>query len=98
MLQVLMLKARRTESKVTAKWPVQQLMLHVPELLHEQLLANRFYAKQADAIVIQAQESRKRNENEQACRERLLNMLKGLSKDIIPGATSAKQRAKVEML
>lgn len=87
-----------TDSKATATWRMNDLRMHVPEILQKPLCASRYYARSSDTIVIQAQTSRKRNENEKECHERLLRVLQSLSKDVVPGETSIQQKAKVEVL
>jgi len=87
-----------TSSKATCTWPLSTMLSHVPKILHPALRSSNYYAHSSDSLVIQAQTSRKQHENENECHERLYQLLRDISKRLIPGETSKEQHAKVHQM
>jgi peptidyl-tRNA hydrolase ICT1 len=77
---------------------MNSLMPHVPKILHSQLRSSRFYVASSDCLQISAQTSRKQQSNKNECHEKFVQLLKDVSKEVIPGETSEAQKQKIEKL
>lgn len=71
------------------------LLAYVPELIHITLRESRYYAKSSDALVIQADDSRKQADNADLCFQRLYQVIKECAEEIVPGETSEEQKKRV---
>ena len=70
----------------------------IPKLLHPAIEGSRYYAVNSRSIVIQSDESRKRNDNVQGCHKKLYDFIVNAGKSIIRGETSPEQAERVRGL
>lgn len=68
----------------------------LPTLLHRHLRASRYYAHNTDSIVIQADSSRKQDQNVDDCMQKLKDEICKIAHRLIPGETSPEKQAKVQ--
>jgi peptidyl-tRNA hydrolase ICT1 len=85
-------------SKATLKVPLSALLDHVPSALHHEIRTSRYVAERSGAIIIQADDSRKQNDNAHSCYKRLYEALVDAGQAAIPGETSAEQTKRVKDL
>lgn len=85
-------------SKATLKVPLAALLQHVPRALHHELRASRYVADRSSAFIIQADDSRKQNDNAHSCYKRLYEAIVEAGHAAIPGETSAEQAKRVKDL
>ena len=85
-------------SKATLKVPLSSLYQLVPNILHAEIRASRYHANKADALIIQADDSRKQNENVHSCFKRLYDLITEAGEKRIPGETSELQKERVRNL
>ena len=85
-------------SKATLKVPLDALLGHVPAALHHEVRASRYVAERSSAFIIQADDSRKQNDNAQSCYKRLYEAIVEAGQAAIPGETSAEQARRVKDL
>ncbi|KAF2018376.1 hypothetical protein BU24DRAFT_169648 [Aaosphaeria arxii CBS 175.79] len=88
----------KTESKATLKVPLEALLKHVPSALHSEIRSCRYYAKRTDALIFQADESRKLHDNLDSCYAKLHQVVLDAGKSAVPGETSAEQKKHVKSL
>ncbi|OAG02659.1 uncharacterized protein CC84DRAFT_1166491 [Paraphaeosphaeria sporulosa] len=88
----------KVNSKATLKMPLNALLDHVPSVLHHEIRASRYVAERSSAIVIQADDSRKQNDNAHSCYKRLYEAIVEAGHAAIPGETSAEQAKRVKDL
>ena len=74
------------------------LLPRVPDILHSQLRASRYYADNSKALVIQADGSRKQSDNVEACFTKLRDVIIQAGKAAVKGETLPEQARKVETL
>jgi peptidyl-tRNA hydrolase ICT1 len=94
----LALSIPRVNSKATLKVPLAALLQHVPSALHGELHGSRYLAERASALIIQADDSRKQNDNAHSCYRRLYEAIVDAGHRAIPGETSAEQADRVKKL
>jgi peptidyl-tRNA hydrolase ICT1 len=94
----ILLIASSTSSKATCSWSFNSIANHVPRILLPSLKTTNYYAPTSDTLVIQSQSSRSQHDNEEECHEKLFQLLRDVSKRVIPGETSREQKSKVEQL
>ena len=70
----------------------------IPSMLHHPLRQSRYYAGKSDAIVIQADDSRKQADNAHACFVKLNSLIFDAAAEILPGETSLEQKQRVKNL
>jgi peptidyl-tRNA hydrolase ICT1 len=85
-------------SKATLRVPLEQLLPLLPPLTHQALRDSRFYARNSNSIVIQADESRKQSDNSRQCLVRLHSLIREIAQTAIPGETSEAQKERVKKL
>ena len=85
-------------SKATLKVPLDALLHHVPSALHHEIKTSRYVAERSSAIIIQADDSRKQNDNAHSCYKRLYEAIVEAGQTVIPGETSAEQAKRVKDL
>jgi peptidyl-tRNA hydrolase ICT1 len=78
--------------------PLNSLLPLLPSLLHTPIRQSRYYAKNGNALVIQADDSRKQADNAQLCFARLHQLITEIGEEIVPGETSDEQKKKVKNL
>ncbi|KAL5002256.1 hypothetical protein BDV10DRAFT_181473 [Aspergillus recurvatus] len=88
----------KVNSKATLKVPLDSLLPLVPPIIHSPLQSSRYYAARTHSLVIQSEESRKQAANVDACYDKLHQLLKTTTKELVPGETSIEQRARVQKL
>lgn len=88
----------RVNSKATVRIPLSSLLPILPPLLRPVILRSRYCASKSDALVIQADDSRKQNENVQTCFVKLHELIVGAGREAVPGETSAEQEERVKNL
>jgi peptidyl-tRNA hydrolase ICT1 len=80
------------------KTPLDSLLPLLPSLFHAPLRQSRYYAKNSNAIVIQADDSRKQADNAHLCFVRLHQLIAEIGANVVPGETSDEQRKRVKNL
>ncbi|KAF2685588.1 hypothetical protein K458DRAFT_441999 [Lentithecium fluviatile CBS 122367] len=88
----------KVNSKATLKVPLDALLQHVPSALHGEIRRSRYVAARTSALIIQADDSRKQNDNAHSCYRRLYEAIVDAGRHAIPGETSAEQAERVEKL
>jgi peptidyl-tRNA hydrolase ICT1 len=71
---------------------------HVPEIIHEQLRASRYYVHSSNSILIQCDEHRNQTSNKEETYRRLNEEIRRLYNEKVPGVASDEQRKRVEDL
>ncbi|KAI4729941.1 hypothetical protein E4T49_02361 [Aureobasidium sp. EXF-10728] len=87
---------RRVNSKATLRLPLSALLPMLPAVLRSAVSKSRYSAK--DDLVIQADDSRKQNENVHRCFIKLHEMIVQAGREVVPGETSAEQMERVKKL
>ncbi len=67
-------------------------------MLHDELRAHTWYAKNSDSMVISADGSRKKKENVYDVYQKLEGLLRDVGVKLIPGKTSEETKKRVEKL
>ncbi|KAI9787759.1 MAG: hypothetical protein M1839_000291 [Geoglossum umbratile] len=88
----------KVNSKATIRVPLRPLLQLVPSILHQGIRSSRFHAANSDAIVVQADSSRKQNENVRECFRKLQNLVAEAGRAVVPGETTAEQKEHVQRL
>ena len=86
----------RVNSKATLRLPLSALLPMLPAVLRPAVSKSRYSAK--DDLVIQADDSRKQNENVHRCFIKLHEMIVQAGREVVPGETSAEQTERVKRL
>ena len=89
---------RRVNSKATLRVRTQDFMQLVPKILHPEIQASRYYAKNSKSLVIQGDGSRDRTHNVQECYRKLHALMAAAGKSAVRGETSPAQVEKVKRL
>lgn len=90
--------AQRVNSKATLKVPLNALLHHVPAAIHGELRRSRYVAARSNTMIVQADDSRKQNENAQSCYKRLYEAIIEAGQYAVPTETSAEQVQRVKDL
>ena len=85
-------------SKATLKISLDALLKLVPSALHSEIRSSRYLAERSNSLIIQADDSRKQNDNAHSCYVRLHQLIVEAGKKAIPGETSADQAKRVKNL
>ncbi|KIV96629.1 hypothetical protein PV10_00468 [Exophiala mesophila] len=88
----------KVESKAQLRVPIDRLLAIVPEVMHKPLRASRYFAENSSSIVIQADDSRKRETNKDTCIRKLNDLIIDVYKQSVPGETSESQKQRVKDL
>ncbi|KAF1362320.1 peptidyl-tRNA hydrolase domain-containing protein [Lizonia empirigonia] len=88
----------KVNSKATLRVPLGALLNHVPAALHEEISRSRYVAAKSNDIVVQADDSRKQNDNAHACYRRLYDAIVDAGRIAVPNETSAEQARHVKNL
>ncbi|EXJ85184.1 hypothetical protein A1O3_05859 [Capronia epimyces CBS 606.96] len=88
----------KVNSKAQLRVPISRLFPLIPPVLHEGILASRYYAQSSSSLVIQADDSRKQQANKETCVRKLVQEIVDIYNRTIPGETSADQKDKVKRL
>ena len=89
---------KRVNSKATLKIPLDALLQHVPSALHNDIRNSRYLAARSNALIIQADDSRKQNDNAHSCYKRLHEAIVDAGRNAVPGQTTAEQAERVKNL
>ncbi|CAD0111580.1 unnamed protein product, partial [Aureobasidium uvarum] len=84
----------KVNSKATLRLPLSALLPMLPTILRPAVSKSRYSAK--DDLVIQADDSRKQNENVHRCFIKLHDMIIQVGREVVPGETSAEQIERVK--
>ncbi|KAF2827559.1 hypothetical protein CC86DRAFT_321738, partial [Ophiobolus disseminans] len=88
----------KTNSKATLRVALDALLNHVPAALHGELKRSRYVAAKSNAMIIQADDSRKQSDNAQSCYKRLYEAIVEAGQHAVPNETSAEQLQHVKNL
>lgn len=89
---------QRVNSKATLRVPLDALLQHVPTAIHGELSRSRYVAEKSNTIVVQADDSRKQNDNAHNCYRRLYEAIVQAGHQAIPSETSTEQVKRVKDL
>jgi peptidyl-tRNA hydrolase ICT1 len=78
--------------------PLDALLKHVPSAIHGQLKQSRYVAAKSNAIIVQADDSRKQSDNAHSCYQRLFDAIVEAGHHAVPNETSAAQSQHVKTL
>lgn len=78
--------------------PLNALLNHVPLALHEEISRSRYVAARSNDIIVQADDSRKQNDNAHSCYKRLYDAIVEAGRNVVPNETSAEQMRHVKNL
>ena len=81
----------RTESKATTSWTVGELSASLPRVLRRKLRESRYYTARNDALTFSAQTERQRNRNMDENREKLVQELRRMYAETVPGETDEEK-------
>lgn len=88
----------KVSSKATLRVPLAALLGRIPAVLHGAVRASRYVAPRSEELVIQADDSRKQQDNVDACFRKLQEVVWQAGQQTVPGETSAEQGKRVQML
>jgi len=88
----------KVNSKATLKVPLDALLHHIPAALHGEIRRSRYVAARSNAIIVQADDSRKQSDNAQSCYRRIYEAIARAGQDAVPAETSAAQVQRVQQL
>ncbi|KAI0379397.1 hypothetical protein F5Y04DRAFT_128481 [Hypomontagnella monticulosa] len=88
----------KTESKATTVWSIEELSRGLPKLIRSSLRSSKYYSKRNDSITIQAQTQRSRSANTDENHLKLVEELRKIYKENVPGSTSSEKIKKYEAL
>lgn len=88
----------RVSSKATLRVPLSVLLQRVPKIMHPPLMSSRYHAARSNDIVIQADDSRKQNDNVNACFRKLHELIVHAGRETVPSETTPEQTKRVEQL
>ncbi|KAH7401374.1 hypothetical protein BKA66DRAFT_390446, partial [Pyrenochaeta sp. MPI-SDFR-AT-0127] len=88
----------KVNSKATLKVPLDALLRHVPTALHDEIRRSRYVAARSNTIIVQADDSRKQNDNAHSCYRRLYEAIAEAGHHAVPSETSAEQVQRVKHL
>ncbi|KAJ4344987.1 hypothetical protein N0V95_006024 [Ascochyta clinopodiicola] len=80
------------------KVPLGALLNHVPTALHEEIGRSRYVAAKSNDMIVQADDSRKQNDNAHSCYKRLYDAIVEAGHTAIPNETSPEQMRHVKNL
>lgn len=78
--------------------PLAALLQHVPTAIHGELQRSRYVAVRSNAMIVQADDSRKQTDNAHSCYRRLYDAIVEAGKHAVPAETSADQVQRVKQL
>ncbi|WYZ34244.1 hypothetical protein EsH8_I_000520 [Colletotrichum jinshuiense] len=84
----------KTESKAVTSWPVKDLLPVLPKLLHRGIRGSKYYAARSDSLTFQAQTHRQRDANADENQEKLIDEVKRIYQETVPGETSTDKKKK----
>lgn len=78
--------------------PLDALLHHVPTAIHGEIRRSRYVAARSNAIIVQADDSRKQSDNAASCYRRLFDAIVEAGRYAVPNETSAEQSIRVKNL
>ncbi|OLN94307.1 hypothetical protein CCHL11_02806 [Colletotrichum chlorophyti] len=84
----------KTESKALTSWPVKDLLPVLPKLLHRGIRTSKYYTAGSDSLTFQAQTHRNRAANMDENQQKLIDEVKRIYQEAVPGETSADKKKK----
>lgn len=88
----------RVNSKATLRIPFKDLQSLVPSILHDEIRASHYYARNSASLIIQADNHRKQGDNVTACFAKLQDLFMIAGRNRVKGETSPEQIARVKRL
>lgn len=88
----------KVSSKATLRVSMSQLLQRIPRIMHAPIQSSRYHAAKSDAVVIQADDSRKQSDNVKECYKKLQDMIVQAGREAVPNETGAGQMERVEKL
>ncbi|KAI5292058.1 hypothetical protein KEM55_008117, partial [Ascosphaera atra] len=101
-------------TKASLRIPLPSLLARLPAPLHPPFnpsttststsssssasILSRFYSPRSHSLIIQSDSSRSQSANVDACFEKLLQLIRDVGKETVPGETSEEQRGRVKKL
>ncbi len=85
---------RRTETKATTWWAVDELTDILPKPLHPKIRSSKYYTRRNDSLSIQAQTERSRTANAEENRQKLYEELVKMYQETVPGETDPAKKEK----
>lgn len=92
------LTTRRTNSKATIRLAMKDLLPLMPPILRASITGSRHYAAKSDALVFQADSSRKQGDNVEECFRNLHQLIVQTGHSVIKKEISTAQVEKVKKL
>ncbi|KAK6226546.1 peptidyl-tRNA hydrolase domain-containing protein [Colletotrichum tabaci] len=84
----------KTESKAITVWPVKDLLSVLPKLLHRGIRESKYYTARSDSLTLQAQTHRHREANTEENQHKLIDEVKRIYAETVPGETSPDKKKK----
>tara|TARA_R110002003_G_scaffold68_26_gene6255 strand:+ start:4258 stop:4563 length:306 start_codon:yes stop_codon:yes gene_type:complete len=78
--------------------PLDALLRHVPTALHGEIKRSRYVTATSNAMIVQADDSRKQSDNARSCYRRLYDAIVQAGYHAVPNETSAEQSQHVKNL
>lgn len=78
--------------------PLEALLNHVPAALHGEISRSRYVSAKSNDIIVQADDSRKQNDNAHSCYKRLYDAIVEAGRNAVPNETSVEQMRHVKNL
>ncbi|KAH3906383.1 hypothetical protein HBI56_198160 [Parastagonospora nodorum] len=88
----------KVNSKATLRVPLDALLHHVPTAIHGEIRRSRYVAARSNAVIVQADDSRKQSDNASSCYRRLFDAIVEAGRHAVPNETSAEQSIRVKNL
>lgn len=93
-----LLTSYRTNSKATVRLAIKDLSHLTPSIFHKALAASQYYATKSEALIVQADSSRKQSDNVEECFRKLYQNIMQICRAMVKGETSPNQVRKVKEL
>ena len=89
---------KRVNSKATLRLLLKDLLPIVPKILHQQIKESRFHAQRSQALVIQADSSRRQSDNVEEAFTKLRDIIATAGKTVVRGEVSPEHIERVKKL
>lgn len=93
-----LLTSYRTNSKATVRLATKDLSHLTPSIFHKALAASQYHAAKSEALIVQADSSRKQSDNVEECFRKLYQNIMQICRSMVKGETSPDQVRKVREL
>ncbi|OHF04432.1 peptidyl-tRNA hydrolase domain-containing protein [Colletotrichum orchidophilum] len=84
----------KTESKAVTVWPIKDILPVLPKLLHQGIRESKYYTARSDSLTFQAQTHRQREANSEENQQKLVDEIKRIYQETVPGETSPDKKKK----